>query len=130
MASALYGQIAAALLLGAGISLLPLTCARLLGAITAIGSFFTLAPVLYGWMGPPSFTIAQLALLRTALRSFFLGPVIELPLCAWCSCSPSIWRLWASDLSILSTSATGLGRCCLFSLQLVCGSHGANNGCC
>ncbi len=65
-APALYSQIAAALLLGAGVSILPLRRRRLIGILAAIASFFTLAPVLHGWMGPPSFSIAQLALLRLA----------------------------------------------------------------
>ncbi|MGD0562091.1 MAG: hypothetical protein ABSA66_03290 [Roseiarcus sp.] len=63
-AMALYGRIAAALLLGAGVTFLPAPNRRLLGALAAVVALFSLAPVLHGWMGPPSFTLTQLALLR------------------------------------------------------------------
>ena len=65
-AMALYGQAAAAVLLGAVVTLLPVPRRRLAGALVAIAALFSLAPVLHGWMGSPSFTLTQLALLRLA----------------------------------------------------------------
>jgi hypothetical protein len=61
---ALYGQVSASLLLGAGASMLPIPRRWPIGIIVALLAFFTLAPFLYGLTGPLSFTLTQIALLR------------------------------------------------------------------
>jgi uncharacterized membrane protein YfcA len=61
---ALYGQVSASLMLGAGVTLLPIPRRRRVGSIIALLAFFTLAPFLYGLTGPLSFTLTQIALLR------------------------------------------------------------------
>jgi hypothetical protein len=60
----LYGQIAVSLALGAGLSFLPIPRRRLVGMIAAALTMFTVAPALYALLGPLSFTLAQIALLR------------------------------------------------------------------
>jgi hypothetical protein len=65
---ALYGQASAGLLLGAGVSFLPIPGRRPAGILAAFVALFTVAPLLYGLTGPISFTLAQIALLRLCAR--------------------------------------------------------------
>lgn len=59
-----YGQLSVALIVGAGISFLPLRNHRLAGWFGAIVTYAALGPSLYGLIGSPSFTLTQLALVR------------------------------------------------------------------
>jgi hypothetical protein len=63
-AAALYNLVSASLLVGAGVSLLPVPARRLAGVLAAIVSLFTLAPAVAGLVGPPSATLTQVALLQ------------------------------------------------------------------
>ena len=63
-AAALYNLVSASLLVGAGVSLLPIPARRLAGGLAAIVSLFTLAPAVAGFVGPPSATLTQVALLQ------------------------------------------------------------------
>ena len=63
-AMALYGQASAGLLVGAGVSFLPVPWRRQAGFLAAFLALFTVAPLLYGLIGPISLTLTQLALLR------------------------------------------------------------------
>jgi hypothetical protein len=63
-AAALYNLVSASLLVGAGVSLLPIPSRRLAGILAAIVSLFTLAPAVAGFVGPPSATLTQVALLQ------------------------------------------------------------------
>ena len=63
-AAALYNLVSASLLVGAGVSLLPIPARRLAGGLAAIVSLFTLAPAVAGLVGPPSATLTQIALLQ------------------------------------------------------------------
>ena len=63
-AMALYGDASAGLLLGAGVSFLPIRRRKEAAIVTAFLAAFTVAPFLYGLVGPVSFTLTQLALLR------------------------------------------------------------------
>ena len=63
-AAALYNLISASLLVGAGVSLLPIPARRPAGVLAAIVSLFTLAPAVAGLIGPPSATLTQIALLQ------------------------------------------------------------------
>jgi hypothetical protein len=63
-ATAIYGQTAASLALGAGLSFLPIPHRRLAGVIAAAVAAPTLGPALYGLIGPASFTLTQVALLQ------------------------------------------------------------------
>ncbi len=65
-AAALYGEFAVALLVGAAVSLLPLPRRRLMGLLAVAATAWLAAPVLHSLLGAPSFTLAQLALLRLA----------------------------------------------------------------
>lgn len=62
--AALYNLVSASLLVGAGVSLLPIPARRLAGVLAAIVSLFTLAPAVAGLVGPPSATLTQVALLQ------------------------------------------------------------------
>jgi hypothetical protein len=72
--AALYGQVAAALLVGAAVTRLPGRFSRgagmimvpLAGLVTIPVAGWTLAALVHGLLGPPSFTLTQLALLRLA----------------------------------------------------------------
>jgi hypothetical protein len=59
-----YGQLSVALVVGAGISFVPLPNHRLIGWFGFIAAFLALGPLLYGLIGSPSFTLIQLALVR------------------------------------------------------------------
>ncbi len=63
-AAALYNLISASLLVGAGVSMLPIPARRAAGVLAAILSLFTLAPAVAGLVGPPSVTLTQIALLQ------------------------------------------------------------------
>jgi hypothetical protein len=63
-AAALYNLVSASLLVGAGVSLLPIPARRLAGGLAAIVSLFTLAPAVAGFVGPSSATLTQVALLQ------------------------------------------------------------------
>jgi hypothetical protein len=63
-AAALYNLVSASLLVGAGVSLLPIPARRLAGGLAAIVSLFTLAPAVAGFVGPLSATLTQVALLQ------------------------------------------------------------------
>jgi hypothetical protein len=63
-AMALYGQASAGLLVGAGVSFLPIPWRRQAAILAAFLALFTVAPLLYGLTGPVSLTLTQLALLR------------------------------------------------------------------
>jgi hypothetical protein len=63
-AAAIYGQSAAALLAGAAVTFAPLPRRRLVGLLAALAALFSLAPVLHGALGVPSFTLTQIAVLR------------------------------------------------------------------
>jgi hypothetical protein len=63
-AAAIYGQLAAALLTGAAVTFAPLPRRRLVGSLAALAALFSLAPVLHGALGEPSFTLTQIAVLR------------------------------------------------------------------
>ena len=58
------GQVSAGLVLGAGVSFLPIPRRRLAGLVAAVVAVPTLAPALYAFFGPVSFTLTQVALLR------------------------------------------------------------------
>jgi hypothetical protein len=62
--SALYNLIAASLLVGACVSMLPIPSRRPAGVVAAIASLLTLAPAIAGLVGPPSATLTQIALLQ------------------------------------------------------------------
>jgi hypothetical protein len=62
--AAVYGQLAAALLIGVSVTYLPWRWSRLAGLLIVPVALFSLAPVLHGVLGAPSFTLAQLALMR------------------------------------------------------------------
>jgi hypothetical protein len=72
--AALYGQVAAALLVGAAVTRLPGRWSRvaglliipLAGLVTIPWAGWTLAALVHGVLGPPSFTLTQLALMRLA----------------------------------------------------------------
>ncbi len=72
--AALYGQLAAALLIGASVTYLPWRWSRLAGLLVVPVSLFSLAPVLHGVLGAPSFTLAQLALMRLLRPDGSLSP--------------------------------------------------------
>lgn len=59
-----YGQAAASLALGFSLSFLPLPRRNFVGLLAAVVAMFTIAPALYGLLGPLSFTFAQIALMR------------------------------------------------------------------
>jgi hypothetical protein len=59
-----YGQLSVALIVGAGVSLVPLPNHRLIGWFGFMAAFLALGPLLYGLIGSPSFTLTQLALVR------------------------------------------------------------------
>jgi hypothetical protein len=59
-----YGQLSVALVVGAGISFVPLPNHRLIGWFGFMAAFLALGPLLYGLIGSPSFTLTQLALVR------------------------------------------------------------------
>jgi hypothetical protein len=63
-AAAIYGQLAAALLAGAAVTLAPLPRRQPVGWLVAIAALFSIAPTLHGALGAPSFTLTQLAALR------------------------------------------------------------------
>jgi hypothetical protein len=63
-AAAIYGLASASLLAGAGVSYLPVPLRRQAGILVALVAPFTVAPLLDGLIGPMSFTLTQLALLR------------------------------------------------------------------
>ena len=63
-AAALYNLLSASLLVGAGVSLLPIPARRLAGVLAAVVSLLTLAPAIAGLIGPPSATLTQIALLQ------------------------------------------------------------------
>ena len=63
-AAAIYNLVSASLLVGAVVSLLPIPARRLAGVLAAIVSLFTLAPAVAGFVGPPSATLTQVALLQ------------------------------------------------------------------
>jgi hypothetical protein len=63
-AATLYNLVSASLLVGAGVSLLPIPARRLAGGLAAIVSLFTLAPAVAGFVGPSSATLTQVALLQ------------------------------------------------------------------
>jgi hypothetical protein len=63
-AAALYNLGSASLLVGAGVSWLPIPARRLAGLVAALVSLFTLAPAVAGLVGPPSVTLTQIALLQ------------------------------------------------------------------
>ncbi len=63
-AVALYGQASASLLLGAGVTLLPIRGHRLAGIVVTLLAWVMAAPFLCSLVGTVSFTLAQLALLR------------------------------------------------------------------
>jgi hypothetical protein len=63
-AAAIYGQSAAALLAGAAVTFAPLPRRRLVGLLAALAALFSLAPILHGALGAPSFTLTQIAVLR------------------------------------------------------------------
>ena len=62
--AALYNLVSASLVVGAGVSLLPIPARRPAGVLAAIVSLFTLAPAVAGLIGPPSATLTQIALLQ------------------------------------------------------------------
>lgn len=62
--AAIYGQLAAALLAGAAVTLAPLPRRLAVGWLVVIATFFSVAPILHGVLGAPSFTLTQLAALR------------------------------------------------------------------
>jgi hypothetical protein len=63
-AAALSNVVSASLLVGACVSMLPIPARRPAGVLAAILSLFTLAPAVAGLVGPPSVTLAQIALLE------------------------------------------------------------------
>jgi hypothetical protein len=63
-AAALYNLVAASLLVGACVSMLPIPARMPAGLLAAIVSLFTLAPAVAGLVGPPSVTLTQVALLQ------------------------------------------------------------------
>lgn len=72
--AALYGQSAAALLIGVSVTYLPWRWSRLAGLLVVPVSLFSLAPVLHGLLGAPSFTLTQLALMRLLRPDWSLSP--------------------------------------------------------
>ena len=64
IASALYGQAASAVLIGAAASYLPVPRRKLAGLLIVPAAFFTIAPALHSLLSAPSFTLTQLALWR------------------------------------------------------------------
>ena len=62
--AAVYGLCASALLLGAAASFVPWRRHQALGIAVAVAALFSIAPMLHGALAAPSFTLAQLALLR------------------------------------------------------------------
>ncbi len=67
-AAAIYGQLAAALLAGAAVTLAPLPRRQAMGWLVVIAALFSVAPTLLGALGAPSFTLVQLAALRLSGR--------------------------------------------------------------
>ena len=62
--AAVCGLLTCALACGALATYLPWRHRQGIGLATAVGAVFTVAPLLHGALGSPSFTLAQLALLR------------------------------------------------------------------
>jgi len=63
-AATLYPLVSASLLAGAAVGLLPIPARRLVTLVAAALALLTLAPVLSGLIGAPSFTLTQVALLQ------------------------------------------------------------------
>jgi hypothetical protein len=81
--AAIYGQLAAALLAGATVTLAPLPQRQIVGWLVAIAAFFSVAPILHAAFGAPSFTLTQLAVLRLLGRDRLISScqsVAALPL--------------------------------------------------
>jgi hypothetical protein len=55
-------------LAGAAVTLAPLPRRQAVGWLVAIAAFFSIAPILHGALGAPSFTLTQLAALRLSGR--------------------------------------------------------------
>jgi hypothetical protein len=73
-AAAVYGQLAAALLAGAAVTLAPLPRRRLAGLLVALAAMFSLAPFLYAALGAPSFTLTQIAMMRLSGLDRLISP--------------------------------------------------------
>ena len=81
-AAAVFGQLASALLAGAAVTLAPLPRRQAVGWLVAIAAWFSVAPILLGALGAPSFTLVQLAALRLSGRDRLISscrPVAALP---------------------------------------------------